>query len=345
MQSSRPRADDVVRKFLRPLAPLLDDAEVTEITVNRPGEVWSLSGAGWTRHPMEALGLGHLQTLAKALITYSGATPGPIASVTLPDGERGQIIQPPACIDGMLSMTIRKHMRAVKSLDQLADEFAFDAAVDVSFNQPDEKECEALAHVTGPQRLSDTDRMLLQAKARGDWPTFLRSAVQARKNIAIAGRTGSGKTTLARSLIELIDPSERLVTIEDVHELALPNHPNRVHLIYGRGATPTQCLRESLRLSPDRLFLSELRGDEAWDYVSSCNTGHPGSITTCHADSAIKAYARVATLIKQSEVGRRLDMDLIKSTLYTTLEVVVFMDRRSVREVFFDPIFARSKLL
>jgi type IV secretion system protein VirB11 len=136
------------------------------------------------------------------------------------------------------------------------------------------------------------------------------------------------------------------VTIEDVHELALPAHPNRVHLLYGDGSgrmTSEACLAACMRLSPDRIFLAELRGSEAWEYVLSLNTGHPGSLTTTHANGAVQVFERIASLIKNSEVGRGLDAAEIRRVLHGTLDVVLFMADRRVTEVFFDPLFARKQ--
>lgn len=103
-----------------------------------------------------------------------------------------------------------------------------------------------------------------------------------------------------------------------------------------------ECLAAALRQSPDRIFLGELRGTEAWDYLGSLNTGHPGSITTVHANGAVQAFERAATLVKASEAGRVLDMDTIRLVLFGTLDVALHMEDRRVVEVFYDPVFARD---
>ncbi|KFA29044.1 ATPase, T2SS/T4P/T4SS family, partial [Xanthomonas vasicola] len=166
-------------------------------------------------------------------------------------------------------------------------------------------------------------------------------------NIIIGGKTGSGKTTLARSLTQAIPADERVVTIEDVHELRLEDHPNKVHLLYGgiTGRVSSQeALAACMRLSMDRILLAELRGDEAWDYLNSLNTGHPGSITTGHFNNAIQGYERVAALVKKSPAGRDIAIDMIRQLLYTTLEVVLYYKNRRLVEVFYDPAFSKSKL-
>jgi len=215
-------------------------------------------------------------------------------------------------IDGTLSINIRKHSSVVKTLDALQAEGAFDKWVDVSEPPADS----AL--------LSLQDQALLELKSQRRMREFLECAIQYCRNVIVAGKTGSGKTTFARSLIECVPTAERILTIEDVHELFLPNHPNRVHMIYGIGAgrmSASDCIAAALRSSPDRIFLSELRGAEAWDYLNALNTGHPGSVTTTHANSARDTYRRVALLIKQSVAGSQMEVETILRYLYSTLDI------------------------
>jgi type IV secretion system protein VirB11 len=98
-----------------------------------------------------------------------------------------------------------------------------------------------------------------------------------------------------------------------------------------------------MRLSPDRIFLAELRGSEAWEYVQSLNTGHPGSVTTTHANGAVQAFDRIASLVKNSATGRGLEVGEIRRVLHATLDVVLFMAERRVTEVYFDPLHARAQ--
>jgi type IV secretion system protein VirB11 len=100
-----------------------------------------------------------------------------------------------------------------------------------------------------------------------------------------------------------------------------------------------------MRLSPDRIFLAELRGNEAWEYLNSLNTGYPESITTTHANSALQMFERIATLIKKSDVGRQLDIEMIKLVLHTTIDIVLFFKERKLIEVFYDPVFSKSKMI
>ena len=344
---NKPKKDQAVLQLLRPLSKYLDAPEVTEVTINRPAEVWTKTFKGWEAYQVDELNASYLQALANAIVVFNGVQPKSIVSVVLPGGQRGQIVMPPACIDGTLSLSIRKHSMVVKTLDELNDEGAFDNFTDVSFNHPSQEEVSQLLTRNDFTRLEPFESELLQLKRDGHIRDFLEQCVLHKRNLVIAGKTGSGKTTFARSLIEKVPTDERIVTIEDVHELFLDNHPNRVHMLYGYGAgrvTADECLASCMRQSPDRIFLAELRGNEAWEYLNSLNTGHPGSITTTHANNALQTFERIATLVKKSDVGRQLDMEMIKLVLYTTIDVVLFFKDHKLVEVFYDPIFAKSKM-
>ncbi len=339
--------DQAVAQLLQPLDHFLEDPKITELSICRPCEIWTKSFEGWQMHSAPELTISFLQTLITAIIVYNGMAPKSINYVLLPGGQRGTIVQTPAVLNGALSFMIRKHSLIVKTLEELNIEGAFDNFTDVSFNKPSEKEANNLLLKQDFTRLEPFEVQLLQLKRDGKILNFLEKCILHKRNIIIAGKTGSGKTTFARSLIEKVPVKERIITIEDVHELFLPNHPNHVHMIYGSGAgrvSADECLDACMRQSPDRIFLAELRGNETWEYLNSLNTGHPGSITTTHANNALQTFERCATLIKRSEVGRQLDLQMIKQVLYTTIDVVLFFKDRKLSEVFYDPIFSKSKI-
>lgn len=336
-----------VRELMKPLAAIMEPVEVTELTVNRPGEAWANTRGAWVRHAVPTLTQQHLQSLANALAVYNGMPLRSILSVVLPGGERGQVVTPPACLDGTLSISIRKHATKAFTLEELETGGVFEGTQDVAFNRLSHDRIEAQRHVTDMTRLDDREAELLHLKNEGRWREFLIQCVRYKRNVIISGKTGSGKTTFARSLIQYIPTDERIITIEDVHELKLEAHPNAVHLLYGKGSgrvSSEDALASCMRQSPDRILLAELRGNEAWDYINSLNTGHPGSITTTHANNAIQTYERVTSLVKKSEAGRDISIDLIRQLLYTTLEVVLYYENRRLKEVFYDPIFSKSKL-
>lgn len=347
MSHERPGRDTALRQLLRPLRPFLDEPRITELAINRPGELWTKARVGWERSLAPDLSAGYLDALGRAVAVYNGLPLSGMLSAVLPDGERCQIMREPACVPGWSPLTIRKHAPVNLTLDELARTGTFEAVRDVSFNLPSGREAEAMLTASGVDRLEEFEVELLALKRAGRWGEFCRRAIHYHQNTIIAGKTESGKTTLARALVAEVPASERIVTIEDVHELELPSHPNRAHLLFGEGdgrVSAVACLAACMRLTPDRIFLAELRGSEAWEYVMSLNTGHPGSVTTTHANSALLAVERVATLIKNSEVGRSLELGEVRRVLHTSLHLVLFMENRRVMQVFYDPIFQRSHL-
>ena len=184
---------------------------------------------------------------------------------------------------------------------------------------------------------------MLKAKAERDVETFVRLAVKHEQNMCLIGATGSGKTTFTKAVCDIVPLDTRIVTIEDTHELDLPKHPNKVHLFY-KDVSPKDLLKSCLRMKPDRIFLTELRGDEAYDYLNALNTGHGGSVTTVHANDCNSAYYRIGTLIKQSEIGSKIDFEQIMRDVYTTIDVMIYLDRTFVTQIAYDPIRKASLL-
>lgn len=318
-----------LRQMLRPVAAYLTDEDVREITIPRPGTIFLRIRGGWHERPAPELTYTYLKALTATMASFNNVDFSPIMSLKLLDGERGQILLPPAVLEGSISLNIRKFSSVVKDLDELASEGAFTGWKDVS------------GQIQNPSTLTSDDQELLALLTARDMRAFLERAVLLRKNIIISGKTGSGKTTFARSLIERVPTDERLITIEDVHELFLPNHSNRVHMMYGaeKGqVSATDCVAACMRSSPDRIFLSELRHAEAaWEYLTALNTGHPGSITTTHSNSSRESFNRVGLLIKQSKAGNAMDIETIRNYLYSTLDVSLHFSDFKLVEVYFNP--------
>jgi type IV secretion system protein VirB11 len=324
----------VLEHYLKPLQACLTPDGVTEVVVNRPGELGIERQGGWEWRPAPELTEAWLSTLAKAAAAFTSqdVTPEtPICSTVLPGGERCQIVIPPAA--ERLSLTLRKPSEATFDLDAFARSGMFDDVVLAS------------------NALAAEETALLALRDAGDWPAFFRLAVQSRRNVLISGATGSGKTTFAKGLVQLIPESERLLTIEDARELTVP-HRNAVHMLYakdGQGLAKVgakQLLESALRMRPDRILLQELRDGTAFFYLRNVNTGHPGSITTIHADSATLAFEQLTLLVKESEGGRDLARDDIRSLLHMLVDVVVQLRRVDGRfrmtEVWYDPLRKRA---
>ena len=321
---------------LRALRPYLRH-DVTELCLNRPGEVFLETHAGWERHAVPWADFPWCYRLAKLIANSTRqriTEESPILSAALPTGERVQIIIPPATTPGCVALTVRRPADTVWSLEELSQAGIFAHARRAS------------------DTLDETETALLQHLSARDYESFMRTAVRARKNIVVSGQTGSGKTTFTKALIGAIPAHERLITIEDAPELVLNTHPNHVRLFYSKGdqgqarVAPRQLLESCLRLRPDRILLAELRSDEAFDYLRNANSGHPGSITSVHASSAELAFEQLTLLVKQSHAGGDLPREDIKQLLYTLVDVVVqcrvVHHRRSVSEVWYEPARQRA---
>jgi type IV secretion system protein VirB11 len=196
------------------------------------------------------------------------------------------------------------------------------------------------------KRVSSVEERLLGLLHAERHVEFFELAVRSRLNILISGATGSGKTTFSKGLIQLIPENERLLTIEDTRELVVP-HKNVVHMIYSKDGAGTakvtakELLESALRMRPDRILLQELRDGTAFFYLRNVNSGHPGSITTIHADSAELAFEQLTLLVKESEGGADLAREDIRSLLKILVDVVVQMKKVDgefrATEIYYDP--------
>lgn len=321
-----------LRLTLRSLEPLLANPEVTEICINRPQEAFVETGASWRREVLPFASFDWCRRLAKLVANFTRQRvdeSSPLLSASLPGGERIQVALPPATTQGCVAITIRRPSDDVWSVSELCGRGLFRLTR------------------RSTAALDDTEIRLQSLLDARDYEAFLRLAVISRKNILVSGATGSGKTTWTKALIREIPAEERLITIEDAHELVLDRHPNHVKLYYskdGQGlarVTPKQLLEACLRMKPDRILLAELRAEEAFDYLRNVNSGHPGSITSVHAASAELAFEQLVLLIKQSAGGRDLARSDIKSLLYLLVDVVIQCGIenhvRFIREIWYDP--------
>src|SRR5579859_1684520 len=228
--------------------------EVTEICINRPGELYLERSDGWQRVEVPMLTFERARQFCTAVVNESHTgqritDAEPMVSLTFPTGQRAQFVIPPACEAGNVSITIRLPSRQMKTLAQYEGDGFFDEILE------------------DQQSLSAQDSELLDLRAARRYADFFRKAVLYKKNIVVSGATGSGKTTFMKSLVHHIPRGERLVTIEDARELFI-DQPNVVHLLYSKGGQGSSnvsaqtCMEACLRMKPDRIILAELRGDE-----------------------------------------------------------------------------------
>lgn len=312
--------------FLKPLAEHLARQDVTDIYVNRPGELWleSMSG-GIERILAPELTAHWLDRLARQIAAFSSQGVNrehPVLSASLPDGARVQIIIPPAT-RGSTVMAIRKHLVMDRSLADYAKDGSFGGALDDSSHGHD----------------------FAAVKAQGSDAAMLALAVRQKRNILISGGTSTGKSTFLNALLREIPDHERLILIEDTPELQL-RHENAIGLLAARSqlgqslATSEDLLNASLRMRPDRIILGEIRGPEAFTFLRAINTGHPGSMSTIHGDSPERAIEQLALLVLQT--GTQLRREDVVSYIETVIDIFVQLERRNGERRICDVRFSSS---
>ena len=284
-------ADDVLG--YGPIDPFLGEADITEVMVNGPHQVWIERAGLLSRTDAKFVDETHLERIIEKIVGQVGrrideATP--MVDARLPDGSRVNAVVHPLAIGGPF-LTIRK--------------FAVDP-----FTSED---------------LVNMETMSEQVAG------FLRRMVHGRLNVIVSGSTGSGKTTLLNVLSSFIPDNERIVTVEDaaelrlnqIHVLSLESRPPNLE---GQGAVFIRDLvRNSLRMRPDRIVVGEVRGGEALDMLQAMNTGHDGSLTTIHSNSPRDTIARIETMVLMS--GMDLPVRAIREQVASAVDVIVHLHR------------------
>lgn len=284
--------------YLKKYSSLLDEKGVEEVMINKPGSMF-VERAGQGIHQIQdpEVTFDALQQLSQLVASYSSQAVNKfdtLLSASLPSGERIQIVMPPSCEPDRIYLSIRKPSAENHTLDSLDGLGVFDR---LSIDD---------------QTLSKTNDQLRQLLCDKNFKAFLQLAVASAKNIVVSGGTSSGKTTLANALLKHIPLEERIITLEDVREVVL-DQANAVHLLASKGGTSTakagisELFGACLRLRPDRIMLSEIRGAEAYDFLNTITSGHPGAITTIHADSPRLAVERLARYIGDHPSGRLIE--------------------------------------
>ena len=312
--------------FLEPLAVYLDRVDVTDVYINRPGEVWLETSSGIERHAQPGLDDAALWRLARQIAAASDQginREHPLLAATLPDGSRVQICAPPAT-RGNIIVAIRRHTMPDLRLTDYVAAGAFARVGEA-----------ALAREA-------TDAHLAQLLDQGMTHEFLATAVKTKKTIVIGGGTGTGKTTFLNALLKEAPADERFVLIEDTPEIQL-HHENAVGLVAVRGklgeasVTPADLLEAALRLRPDRIIMGEVRGAEAISWLRAVGTGHPGSITTVHANSPEGAIEQLAmmSMLAGTELGRAELVDYVRATVDVFVQLGQDNGARLITEIKF----------
>jgi len=319
-------------RALAPIRPWLDDDQVVEICANGPGEVWveRFGQSAMERHEVAALTETAIGHLAERIAGHSGQSVNeehPLLSAALPTGERFQGVMPPATTSGG-AFAIRKQVIKEMGLDDYRKLGSFDKVVTVDEGA-----------------LSDVDRRLCEYLDTGRLEDFIRLAVVNRYSILLAGGTSSGKTTFLNAILKEVPAEERIITIEDTREVK-PVQKNYLPLVASKGdqgearVTVETLLQASMRLRPDRIFLGEIRGAEAYSFLRAINTGHPGSITTVHADSPAGAFEQLALMVMQAGLGLRRDeiVGYIRSVLPIVIQQTKIGGWRGTSAVYFSKL-------
>ncbi|MGB0799373.1 MAG: CpaF family protein, partial [Planktomarina sp.] len=278
---------------LGPLEPLLQDDTVTDILVNGPHKVFVERDGKLTLSAVRFKDNKHLARVIDKIVSAVGRRvdeSNPYVDARLPDGSRFNVMVSPIAVDGAL-VSIRKFSR--ENLDIL-----------------DLIQYGGLSHPMAE---------------------YLRAAVATRLNIIVSGGTGSGKTTMLNALSAYINDRERILTIEDTAELQLQQpHVGRMESrpanVEGKGmVSPRDCLRNALRMRPDRIIVGETRGDEVIDMLQAMNTGHDGSMTTIHANGPRDGISRLENMIAMA--GIEMPIKAVRAQVASAVNIVVQLAR------------------
>lgn len=312
--------DKPKRSFLNtyaaPLAGLLIDPAVIEVTVNPDGRVW-VERQG-SEHMVKADGLSIDKSLSESLATAIASETKGVMSAKKPilsgaiefEGRqlRAQVIAPPV-VEGGHALSFRAYSNSKVDL----------ASVSLLHGQ--------LVDLEEERR--EKASKVLKLTREGKISEAMTLCIVDRLNVMVSGGTSTGKTTFVRALLELVSPDERLITIEDAYEL-FPPQSNRVCMKSTRDSesetTAAKLLAASLRLRPDRIMLGEIRGDESKTFLDAINTGHSGSFTTIHADTAKTAIDRLALMVMS--VGMNMAYEEVRRYCANSIDVIVQLGRK-----------------
>ena len=276
-----------------PLQPLLDDDTITEVMVNGAKNIYVERGGKISRAPVSFESDEHVMRIIDRIVAPLGRRideSSPYVDARLPDGSRVNAIIPPISLIGPV-LTVRKFSRNPITIEQL-----------ISFG------------TITPEALQ-----------------FLKACVESKLNMVISGGTGSGKTTLLNILSQYIPADERIITVENAAELQLRQEhvvtlESKPPNIEGRGeVTIRQLVINCLRMRPDRIIVGEIRDEAALDMLQAMNTGHDGSLTTCHSNSPRDTLARLETMVMMA--GMELPVKAIREQVASAIDLIVHQER------------------
>lgn len=304
------------RTSLGPVAAVLDQDDVQEVMVNRSDDVWVERRGVMERLDGIRLPQTHVTSAVKALASANAKEVQLVLDCRMP-GYRVAAALNPVAIKGA-AICIRKHARSKRTLDTYLDAGGFELLT------PEQ----ASGGRDDGSRPSDDE----VAKGGSALRDFLGWAVRNRKNIAIAGSTGSGKTTFLNALLAEVPHDQRVLTIEDTAELQVQT-PNYVGLeaMPDKGVTIRSLVRLALRFRPDRIIVGEVRGPESYDLLDAMNTGHSGGACSLHADSPVLALSRLESMVRMNPDAANLPHQALRQQIADTFDFVIFCSRRGSR--------------
>ena len=317
--------------YLAPFQKVFAEDGVSEISVNKPGELWIENRGQIRKEIMPEIDFDHLLALGRLIAQSTDqqiSEERPLLSASLPNGYRVQVIFPPVTEARTVAISIRKGQVEQYTLETYEQKGAFDNII------------------TG-DTINQDDVLLTNLIKERKFKEFIKLAVKSKKNIIISGGTSTGKTTFANAVLAEIPSNQRIITCEDVREVKLSNQENSLHLVASKGGqglakvTIADLIEACLRLRPDRIIVGELRGAEAFGFLRAVNTGHPGSIATLHADSPYMAFEQLKLMVMQASLG--LQASEIESYIKNVIDVIIQLKRgaegkRYVSEIYFGRI-------
>lgn len=308
--------------LLKPIQPLLDDSNVSEILIDRPGEVWFEKNGQIASMAVPKFNYLYLEDLAKLIANEckKSLRREPLLIASLPDDSRVQIVTPPATLPGHILIAIRRKVVRNLTLQDYKKTGTFNHVNRVDSEVTDTNYCEA------------DDKDLQDLYQQGHYFEFLLEAIRLKKNILISAGTGVGKTTFLNACLREIPDYERIGILEDVQEVDIP-HRKQFRLLVSRNPeliepiSMQKLVQTALRLRPDRIIMGEIRGAEAWDFLNATSTGHDGSITTIHATNPKIALMRLVHMIKLNKEMAAFTKEDILSDIYNVVDIIVQLKR------------------
>lgn len=288
--------------LLKPIMPWINDDQVTEIVLNRPGSIFVERLDRFQQYAIPEFDEKYLNQLFRLIANENHQelnSNNPLMSGILRNGSRIQLVVPPVSCSFAFAIRIKRECQM--DLETLHRNGYFDNA--------------CMFSIDGESGLEQVEKALLSAYKAGEWQKFVQLALKSRKNIVISGATSSGKTTFMNACLNELPEQERLVILEDTYEIDVKHHNVLKLLAYknqkeGLNISMQDLLQCSLRLRPDRIIVGEVRGRELLDYIAASLTGHRGAITTIHAENPQIAFIRMCQMYKLNVLPAMSDSDI-----------------------------------